>query len=109
MRPLRKRPSGWALVLLSVPLGLTSIALGWTFDGILTFGVRCSRGPFPEVGSPFPESGRITGEPTLLLLGVNCTYDAGGHASARRRSITTTSPRRSGGWHKYERELFGRP
>ena len=78
MRPLRRRLPGWALVLLSIPLGLASIALGWTFDGIDPFSVQCSRGPFPEAGDLSDESVRITGDPTLLPLGVNCTYNADG-------------------------------
>ncbi|WP_127886792.1 hypothetical protein [Rathayibacter festucae] len=77
MRPLRRRLPGWALVLLSVPLGLASIALGWTFDGMDPMSVQCSRGPFPEAGG-LSESFRITGDPTLLPLGVTCTYDAVG-------------------------------
>ncbi|ROS30063.1 hypothetical protein EDF22_1824 [Rathayibacter sp. PhB127] len=78
MRPLRRRLPGWALVLLSVPLGLASTALGWTFDGRDPMSVQCSRGPFPEVGDSSDESVRITGDPTLLPLGVDCTYDADG-------------------------------
>ncbi|KQQ03401.1 hypothetical protein ASG06_07700 [Rathayibacter sp. Leaf185] len=63
---------------MSVPLGLASIAVGWAFNGLDPLDVQCARGPFPDAGGPFFEPTRVTGEPTLLPVGVSCTYDVDG-------------------------------
>lgn len=67
-----------ALLITSVPLTLSSIALGWSFDGADPPDSQCLRGPAPDAGGPFYEATRVTGEVSFLPLGVHCTYDVDG-------------------------------
>lgn len=58
-------------------LAAASFLSGITLDGKDDPAVQCSRSAArPGAGGPFLESTVITGERTLLPLGVNCTYDS---------------------------------
>lgn len=78
MRPRARRLFGGALLLVSIPLGFVSIALGLTFDGRDPLTIQCLRGPYPDEGGPFYEATRVVGEVSLLPLGVDCSYDVDG-------------------------------
>ncbi|MCI9886833.1 hypothetical protein BALS_19735, partial [Bacillus altitudinis] len=67
-----------ALLLVSIPVGFVSIALGLKFDGRDPLTIQCLRGPYPDEGGPYYEATRAVGEVSLLPLGVDCTYDVDG-------------------------------
>lgn len=78
MQPRARRLFGGALLLISIPIGLVSIAMGLTFDGLDPLTIQCLHGPYPDEGGPFYEATRVVGEVSLLPLGVDCSYDVDG-------------------------------
>ena len=58
-------------------LTLGAFLAGITLDGKEVPAVQCTRSMhLPESGGPFNEGTRVTGERTIMPLGVNCTYDS---------------------------------
>ncbi len=74
------RVVGWVVIAFCAVVAIVMINVGWIIDGIGSPDSQCISAPVPELGGPFTESTRMSGQRSILPLGVDCTYDVDGDA-----------------------------